>query len=1394
MFSRGRNRTGPANPESNGELQPWRGDRRPGERESLTPRGDKIKICATDGSMIAGYMAFASLRAHTTHSLLDSAMTVDGYAKALKNVGCTTAAVTDSANLGSVVPWFKASKKHGIRPIFGVILWLEPSTRVPDVNPALTETGGSLLLLVRDQVGFEHLSHLVSLGTERPYGRPRVTIEQVLDRAVGLNLIFPFDHGLPYVQADATESLRTLVNAFRSAGGLIGLEVHDHGEGWETGRRLQTEAFATAFNLPLVATNAARYAHPADAHLLPLVRSVASKQSVDRMTAWQASTDQAHVLDEAALRDRCGDAACDATLVFAETCRWEPKTGIFHFPRSEPPVEMDLDAQWTWLCNWFPAPKIFGAWVPTRPSPSDLTTLGEDASLLDGYFATFAERGLEIRHAAGQIPDLPLYIERLRTEIQLIRKMGFSAYMLVVAEFIGWAADHGIAVGPGRGSVAGSMVAWAMRITEVDPIKFTLLFERFLNPARISMPDVDVDFAVTGRERVIAHVVEKYGAEKVGQICNFGTFGPKSAFKDTMRVLSTTFGESNRVSGWFDDGAETVAQALKSDPRLKTLVEIDPVVRRATVLAEQLCGDPTYVKPGEKAKPDPLMRQRGIHAAGVVVAPAELWRHAPVHADLEGGRRVLGIDMDGVDTLGLVKFDFLGLKTLDVIEESLDSIEATTGQRPDLDAIPLDDPAVYTMLGKGDVLGLFQVESSGMQNLLLRLKPSGIEDIIALLALYRPGPLSSGMVDDFVERKHGRQPIVDLHPCLHEILKPTYGIMTYQEQILEVARELSGFTLSEADLLRRAISKKKPDEMAAQRAKFIGGASERGTSEETSQRIFDMIDGFSAYCFNKSHSAAYGIITYRTAWLKAHHPAAFLAAACSWEASDHDTLALYVRDAQRRGLSVLPPCINRSLDRFTVEGPALRYGLRAIKGLGAEALTALLVERETSGLYRSLPDFVTRLQKTAVNRRIVNLLIDAGAFDAIVPRRDVAAWWWDEQSNPVKLKARKQAEREQKKADRQREKERIAEEKRVERERKKEEKARGRQEALFGIEPVPTTTALVDSPPVEADPAESSEEALPTFDLTVGVPLLRLEDLPTSEAWSVLHRLQREAAVLGTWLSGHPLDRDADVALRVASVSIAALVDFGAKKTIDLVGAIEKIHQIKTKRGEKMTFVQISDRTGSAETVCFPSVAQKYKSAIEAGRTVRVRGALDRPGAEGKLIVAEIEALDEVRRRGARTIRLAVEGGGFDQASRREQMLGLLRTYAGRCPVRLDRGLFKAPPSAVAQPTVADAATWNEGPLRWHEVILAAPIVRLLGRLARLASPESGGSSSECALASRLFDENLAVALPPSKAFSIAIDPDWATTVEKCLVVPSADLIDALERFYGEPGKGRAVL
>ncbi|HVX00402.1 MAG TPA: DNA polymerase III subunit alpha, partial [Candidatus Babeliaceae bacterium] len=752
------------------------------------------------------------------------------------------------------------------------------------------------------------------------------------------------------------------------------------------------------------------------------------------------------------------------------------------------------------------------------------------------YFAQLCRTGLKKLFDAERIDRAQesLYYERLELEIQLITTMGFVGYFLVVGDFIQWARAQNIPVGPGRGSAAGSLVAWALQITDIDPIKYNLLFERFLNPERVSMPDIDIDFCIEGRDRVINYVRDRYGHDKVCQIITFGTMLAKGVIKDVARVLGFPFEDSNALTDLIPDQLKiTLKEALEQEPKLKELITSNAQVAKLFDIAQRLEG---------------LTRHASKHAAGIVISPHPISEMIPVYVPPKTTELVTQYAMTELESLGFLKMDFLGLKNLTLIQRAIELIAQTQNITLDITKIPLEDPKTFFLLAQGNTSGVFQLESDGIKDVLRRLQPSTFEDVIAVNALYRPGPLGSGMVDDFIERRHARQAIQYLFPELEEVLKETYGVIVYQEQVMKIASIIGGYSLGEADILRRAMGKKKADVMAAQKALFVERANQRSFDIKKAEELFDLMAYFAGYGFNKSHSAAYALIAYQTAYLKAHYPAEFMACLISLEAGDAEKMAFYIKEAKDMGLAILPPSINHSQTRFAVVNGAIRFGLHGIKNVGTAALDNILQERSSKGNFLHMLNFCTRVDLRTCNKRVIESLICAGAFDELPGSR---VQKYEELTKII---------------------ERATE--------KKKQTATG-QMGLFDVTMSANSQTITEEEYYFSDKPE----------------------------WTTLMQLEKEKEVVGLYISAQPLDVYKKYLEWLNVQPLQTLAPGAQPITCAGIAASTKI--ITTKKGDKMAFMLLEDTLGKAEIILFPKVLKKVQHLIDSYNAFTIKGIVD---------------------------------------------------------------------------------------------------------------------------------------------------------------------------------------
>jgi len=1171
-------------------------------------------------------MAFVHLSARSQYSLLDGAMSPTALANAAAERGLPAVAITDTCNFYGAFECYKAAKGAEIDFVLGTTLWIWPPG-LDTLDPRAPDGGFHITLFIEGQsdgspgnqnsAGYKNLCVLITSAIfEGMHYRPRVDyalLEKHKDGLVCLTggLNGPIGEILtgPDGFDRAAEHLDRLREIFGSA--HLFVELQDTGIEGQPAVNNAARDLAGRQGLDTVVTNDCRYLKPTDAVTLDLLNCVARGVPVDLPDRSGLPTDQQYFKSEAEMRALFPDdsEALDRTVALAGRCRFKFKTAPpYFFPATDPPdadppcpdgVDLskaprsDTQANWEYFYKAFPPPRDYG--MPD-PAVEAVPPKPEGAGSINGYFEWYTGCGLELRLKQVEIPEErhQEYWDRLRFELDIIQNMGFPAYLLIVAEFINWAKDHHIPVGPGRGSGAGSLVNYSMRITDIDPLRFGLLMERFLNPERVSMPDIDVDFCQDRREEVITHTREKYGSDLVSQIITYGKLQAKAALKDVARVLGLDFNAADRIAKLVPNELGIKLGKALEDERLKALVEGDPVVGRVAALALRVEG---------------MTRQTGVHAAGVVIADRPLVEHAPLYRDGPEGGPVVQYEMKAAESVGLIKFDFLGLKTLDQIRDAVIMVERNTGERPDMDRLPLDDQETFELLQRGDGLGVFQVESSGMRELLTRLLPSNIDDLIALLALYRPGPLSSGMVDNFIDCKHGRKAIEYPDPDLEEILKPTYGSIVYQEQVMQIAQVYSGYTLGGADLLRRAMGKKKAEAMAEQRVIFVEGAKKLGRDGKKADGLFDLLAYFAGYGFNKSHSAAYGIVSYQTAWLKAHHRAEYMAALMTIEANNTDKVLAYIGDCKRSGLTVLPPDVNHSLAGFDVsptDRESIRFGLAAVKGVGEGAIGAIVQAREAAGgRFRDLADCLERIDYKRVNKKVIENLMKCGAFD----------WTGHPRKSMLKgmVGAISSAQRTQ--ADR----------------------ASG-QTSLFG------------------GLAKAQQ------------PKLRLPDVGEDP---LAVKLAKEREALGFFITGHPIEAYAELVDRVATCGLHELEHQRADTEVRVAGMVSTFRQIKTRRGDKMAFVTVEDTLGAVECVFFKEPWATSRMAITSEQPILLSGKLEK-GADGtpKILAESARLLAEVRESQTRAVHLLLEAAEVDATVLRELAV-LLGASRGRCPVSL---------------------------------------------------------------------------------------------------------------------------
>ena len=904
--------------------------------------------------------SFVHLHVHSEYSLLDGACRVDSLCRRSADEGSPGIALTDHGVMFGAVEFHDSALKHGLTPIIGCEAYIAPRGRFDRT----VRDEAHVTLLAADDEGYKNLTALISKGFLEGYNyKPRIDMDLLAQHNRGLIVLSGCMSGLvaaPLLKNDRASSVKAAKEFTEIFGDRFYIEIMRHGMPEEDIINNGLISVARELNLPLVATNDSHYLSRSDAQAHDVLLCIGTGKTVADTNRMKFFSDEFYVKSPQEMRELFADVpdACDNTLEIVKRIDLKIPDKIFFLPDYPVPKSAAADVAGVL------AGKSAAAGLDA--SPDRLVEMGADE-----YLRLICEGGLIERYGDDRAKNDPVLRERLEYELEVIVKMGFSSYFLIVWDFIKYARDRDIPVGPGRGSAVGSIVSYCLRITDLDPIKFKLLFERFLNPERISMPDIDTDFCVERRDEVIDYVTEKYGKDRVAQIVTFGTMAARAAVRDAGRALAVPLPDVDRIAKLIPSGPGglSITVALEQIPELKMLYNGSPQIRKLLDTANSIEG---------------LARHASTHAAGVVISKNPLTDHVPL-VKLGEGDVNTQYDMNMVERIGLLKFDFLGLRNLTVMKAASDEIKRTTKADFELATIPDDDARTYEMLGRGETLGVFQLESDGMKRVCVELKPSGLDDIIALVALYRPGPMD--WIPDFIANKHGRKTPKYLHPKLVPILSDTYGIACYQEQVMQIARDLAGFTLGQADELRKVMGKKQKDKIPYYRQQFIDGCAANDIGPDLAADIFAFIEPFAGYGFNKSHAAAYGWISYQTGYLKANYPLQYFAALMSSVRDKTDKLVEYIEEAKKMGIAVLPPDVNESLVDFAVVGSQIRFGLAAVKGIGEGAVDAILAARDRDGKFTDLFDLSKRVETRAANRKVYEALIKCGALDTLPGNR-----------------------------------------------------------------------------------------------------------------------------------------------------------------------------------------------------------------------------------------------------------------------------------------------------------------------------------------------------------------------------------------------------------------------
>jgi DNA polymerase-3 subunit alpha len=1097
---------------------------------------------------------FVHLHLHTDYSLLDGACDVEKLVSHVQQLGMPAVAMTDHGNIFGAVHFVNAAHKAGVKPIVGCELYIcKKDDHKIERTPPDGDTYNHLLVLAENEEGYRNLVAITSEASLHGfYYKPRVSKRFLAEHArglIGLSGCLKGEVAERLVEGKY-EAAREAAATYRDIFGAQNFFLEIQDQGLELERRIHPGLFRLEkdLGLQLVATNDSHYLCEEDAHAQDVMVCIQTGKSIRDEQRMKFEGNQFFVKSYGEMQQVFEDApqVLARTLDIAERCNMRLEKVPSPFPHFEVPAGFTLDSYFEHV---------------TR----------------DGFarrrqvLQALSEQG-RLKHSLSD------YEQRLSREIAIIQQMKFSGYFLIVWDFIGYAKRNHIPVGPGRGSAAGALVAYSLDITDIDPLQHELLFERFLNPERVSMPDIDIDFCMNRRGEVIDYVTGKYGRENVAQIITFGTMAAKAAIKDVGRAMDIPYSDVDRIAKMVPATLNIkLDEAIRESAPLREAYEKDGQVRELLDTARKLEG---------------LVRNSGVHAAGVVISPRPLIDLVPLHKT-KNDEIVTAFDMLAIEKMGLLKMDFLGLTTLTILDDARKLIGQVRGQQLTLNDIPLEDAETYEkVFHKGLTSGVFQFESHGMRDVLRRYQPSSVEDLTALNALYRPGPIQGGMIDDFIERKHGRRRIEYELPELQQILSETLGVIVYQEQVMQIANRLAGYSLGEADLLRRAMGKKQPEEMAKQRERFVQGALKNGFPQKKIEKIFDLMAQFAGYGFNKSHSAAYALLAYHTAYLKTHYPVEFMAALLTSVTGNTDDVVKYINECREMGIAVEPPDINVSDSDFTPHGPNIRFGLAAVKNVGSNAIESIVAARKKLERFRSVFEFCENVDLRLLNKRVLESLVKSGAMDSLGRRAQLIA----------------------------------ALDKAIERAQKTQRDAESGQHGLFGV--------------FEAELAQQHDH----------------DHLPATPDWDEQQRLANEKEVLGFFITGHPLEKYKEKLEDLRALSTADLCSMknstGKDESITTAGIISNLRVLKSKRGEYYAQASLEDMSGSVEMIVFPEAYKKLGEKVKLEVPVLVRaGVRVEEGSNPKVTANDIQPLADVKVPLPRTIRIRIPAEGAAHAT-----------------------------------------------------------------------------------------------------------------------------------------------
>ncbi len=1112
---------------------------------------------------------FYHLHLHTEYSLLDGAIRLDSLLKRCSEYGMDAVSMTDHGTMFGVAEFYEKARKASIKPVLGCEVYVAPRT-LNDRTQMDHKGLNHLVLLAKDREGYANLCKLVSIAQLKGfYYKPRIDRELLARHSkgiIGLSACLKGDIPQAIIQnnMDAADNAARFYLETLGEGNFY-LEVQENGMEIQQKVNAGIMDVSERLSIPMVATNDCHYLSKGDAKAHEILLCIQTGDTFSNQNRFKFDSDQLYFKSSQEMKDSLGhfSNAIENTREVVAKCNVEFDKKAYHFPR----YAMTEDES-------------------------------EDEIFKEKAMAGFEGKLQRIKVKNPNV-DETLYRERIQYEIDIILNMGFPGYFLIVADFIAHAKKIGVPVGPGRGSAAGSMVAYAMDITALDPIEHGLIFERFLNPARISMPDIDVDFCIEGRDQVYQYTIDRYGgSEYVCQIITFGKLKAKAVIRDVGRALGVLLSEVDEIAKMIPDNVKNLTMALEEVPAIREKCSESEEKTQMLEISLLLEG---------------LPRHASTHAAGVVVADKPLNEYLPLYKGKEG-ETITQFDMNYVEKLGLVKFDFLGLRNLTVIKNCIKLIEKQKKKAPDLLHLDYHDKKTFDLLQNADTTGVFQLESSGMKELITRLKPASFSDIVALVALYRPGPLDSGMADSYVERKNGREEVVYLFEELEPVLKETYGVILYQEQVMKIAGVLANYSMADADGLRKAMGKKIKSMMEEHRGLFVKGATEKGHDPKKAAELFDLMEKFGGYGFNKSHSAAYALIAFQTAYLKANFTLEFIAALMTSERNNSDSVIKYMDECRVHGIKVLPPDVNNSDAHFTVSDNCIRFGIAAVKGIGDAAIESIVTIRDKDGPYENLYDFCERVNTSKANKKVLEALIKCGAFD----------------SSGVK-----------------------------------------RSQMMAVLE-----DALEHGSRIQREKADSQLDLFADSNMGVVLPT-SVPKLPDIEEWEDNVLLGLEKEVLGFYITGHPLEKFNDIIQKYTNVNSTSLHEMANEKMIRMGGTIKVLKVHKTKKGDMMAFCAIEDQYGSVEVVVFPNLYARVHPLLAEEQIIILEAEVQKTENIVKLIGEKIVPIEHAEEEWTSGIIIEVDASRYDSHTL-EQLKPIIERYPGDCisclKIRIDEG------------------------------------------------------------------------------------------------------------------------